>query len=246
MRYFIQFSYDGSNFHGSQSQPNGITIQQVMEQAFSTILRMPISLTFAGRTDAGVHALEMWAHFDCTICISCEDITSHMNSLLPQSIAIQKIVPVIESAHARFSAIARTYQYYITTHKDPFKQRYSSRVAPGIDFNCMNQAAELLLGKQDFASFCRVHTDVKTTFCTISEAYWNNYIFTITADRFLRNMVRAIVGTLLDVGYGKRTIDDFQDIIASRNRCAAAQSAPASGLFLTHITYNEDIFLPTT
>lgn len=246
MRYFVQFSYDGSDFHGSQTQPNGITVQQVMEQAFTTILRQPVALTFAGRTDAGVHALDMWAHFDLDNpkSLDTSKLLNNLNSLLLSSIAVRQILPVTDDAHARFSALSRTYQYHITTCKDPFSQRFSARVAPGLDFDRMNQAAALLLGRQDFASFCRVHTDVKTTLCSVTEAHWDDLTFTITADRFLRNMVRAVVGTLLDVGYGRRSLDDFRAIIACHNRCAASQSAPAEGLFLTHISYPPTLFLP--
>ena len=276
MRYFIQFSYDGSDYHGSQTQPNAVTVQQVMEQALTTVLRQPIDLVFAGRTDAGVHALQMWAHFDFPLLpppsggrgalhspspilhspfslpllgVGGLSILHSANSLLPSSIAIRQIVPVDSNAHARFSALDRTYQYHIITRKDPFRHRYAARVAAGIDIERMNLAAQYLLGRQDFASFCRVHTDVKTTFCTINEAHWDiaedgEAVFTITADRFLRNMVRAIVGTLLDIGYGKRSPEELCNIISQHNRCAASQSAPADGLFLTRISYPENIFLP--
>ncbi|MBQ0118349.1 MAG: tRNA pseudouridine(38-40) synthase TruA [Bacteroidales bacterium] len=251
MRYFIQFSYDGSDYHGSQTQPNAVTVQQVMEQALTTVLRQPIDLVFAGRTDAGVHALQMWAHFDFPLPNSQFSILNSQFSILPSSIAIRQIVPVDSNAHARFSALDRTYQYHIITRKDPFRHRYAARVAAGIDIERMNLAAQYLLGRQDFASFCRVHTDVKTTFCTINEAHWDiaedgEAVFTITADRFLRNMVRAIVGTLLDIGYGKRSPEELCNIISQHNRCAASQSAPAQGLFLTHISYPNNIFLPPT
>lgn len=250
MRYFVRFSYNGTDFHGSQSQPNGVTVQEVMEQTFTTILRVPIALTFAGRTDAGVHAAEMWAHFclspDLMVTLSSkgerEKLVMRLNSLLPASIAVYEIVPVTDDAHARFSATARTYEYRITTVKDPFHVDTLVRVASGLDFDRMNEAARLLLGRHDFASFCRVHTDVKTTFCTVTEAYWKDDVFTITADRFLRNMVRAVVGTLFDVGRGKITIDDFQQIIDCHDRRRAGQSAPAGGLFLTRVEYPTTLF----
>lgn len=239
MRYFVEFAYNGSDFHGSQSQPNGITVQATMEQAFATILREPIALTFAGRTDAGVHARQMFAHFDTNISHAIlNTITPRLNNLLPASIAIARIFPVADDLHARFSARSRTYEYHIRTSKDPFAQGFSARVTPDLDFDRMNEAAQSLLGKQDFASFCRVHTDVKTTFCTVFEAYWKNNVFTITADRFLRNMVRAIVGTLIEVGRGRLTPEQFREIIAAHNRCKAGQSAPAEGLYLTHIEYD--------
>lgn len=248
MRYFIQFAYLGTDFHGSQTQPNGVTVQQTMEETMATILRTPTPLTFAGRTDAGVHARQMWAHFDAGQALP-ENLVHRLNALLPESIAIYNIVRVCADAHARFDASARTYRYYITTRKDPFAGRIRTRVAPGLDFEAMNRAAELLLGRQDFASFCRLHTDVKTTICDVREAYWTvenecEAHFTITADRFLRNMVRAVVGTLFDVGRGKLTEEQFQAIIRAQSRASAGQSADARGLFLEQIQYPATIFAP--
>lgn len=253
MRYFVRFSYRGTDYHGSQTQPNGITVQETLEGAFSTIMRAPTALTLAGRTDAGVHAREMWAHFDTPAEVDRAKLVMRLNSLLPADIAVYEIVPVTDDAHARFSATARTYEYHITTRKDPFLTDMAARVAPGLDLEAMNRAARLLYGRHDFASFCRVHTDVKTTFCTISQAEWTplheteegawtEAVFTITADRFLRNMVRAVVGTLFDVGRGKISIDEFQHIIDQKNRCKAGQSAPAEGLFLTRVDYPESLF----
>lgn len=237
MRYFVEFAYNGTAFHGSQRQPNGVTVQEVLEDAFSTVLREPVALTFAGRTDAGVHAEQMFAHFDSE-CAQPATLVAKLNSLLPASIAIRQIFPVPEDAHARFSATARTYEYRITTVKDPFRQDLVTRVAPGLDFDAMNEAARTLLGTHDFASFCKVHTDVKTTICTITRAEWvDDSVFVISADRFLRNMVRAVVGTLFEVGRKKMTVNDFQSVIDSRNRCAAGQSAPPQGLYLTRILY---------
>lgn len=248
MRYFIQFAYLGTDFHGSQTQPNGVTVQQTMEEAMATILRTPTPLTFAGRTDAGVHARQMWAHFDAEQALP-ENMVHRLNALLPESIAIYSMVRVCADAHARFDASARTYRYYITTRKDPFAGRIRTRVAQGLDFEAMNRAAELLLGRQDFASFCRLHTDVKTTICDVREAYWTvenecEAHFTITADRFLRNMVRAVVGTLFDVGRGKLTEEQFQAIIRAQSRASAGQSADARGLFLEQIQYPATIFAP--
>lgn len=252
MRYFITFSYNGTDFHGSQTQPNGNTVQSEMEAAFATVLRQPVALTFAGRTDAGVHADMMIAHFDLpthyTLHITHQTLVHRLNGLLPPSIAIRDIRRVNDLAHARFDAVARTYHYRITTHKDPFLYITHARVAAGLDFEAMNTAAQHLLGKQDFASFCRTHTDVKTTICDVREAQWvqvneTEAYFVITADRFLRNMVRAVVGTLFEVGRGKITPDQFADIIASHNRCKAGHSAPAEGLSLVNIKYNDSIFL---
>lgn len=247
MRYFISFSYKGTAFHGSQTQPNGVTVQETMEQAFATILRVPVALTFAGRTDAGVHAEQMVAHFDQDKALPA-NLASRLNNLLPSSIAIHDIRPVTNEAHARFDAVARTYHYRITMRKDPFAAELRTRVAKGLDFEAMNSAAQLLLGRQDFASFCRVHTDVKTTICDVREARWiiendNEATFVITADRFLRNMVRAVVGTLFEVGRGKMTQEQFRAVIAAQDRRSAGHSAPPEGLFLVAIDYPRDLFL---
>ena len=249
MRYFLRFAYDGTAFHGSQRQPNGVTVQETMEQALAMIFREPIPLTFAGRTDAGVHAREMYAHFD----IGCQlpdagHICFRLNGILPDSIAIFDIFPVTDDAHARFSATRRTYEYHIVDHKDPFLCQQATRVRPGLDFEAMNEAAQLLIGKQDFASFCRTNTDVKTTICDLTRAEWRELgnghaVFTIAADRFLRNMVRAVVGTLFEVGRGKMTKEQFAEVITQHNRCAAGDSAPAEGLFLVQIDYPQELFL---
>ena len=246
MRFFISFSYNGTDFHGSQTQPNGNTVQAEMEAAFATILRQSVALTFAGRTDAGVHAEKMIAHFDWNQALPA-NFGARLNNLLPASIAIIDIRRVTDEAHARFDALERTYYYRITTRKDPFTYINHTRVAAGLDFEAMNDAAKQLLGKQDFASFCRVHTDVKTTICDVKEACWvqeseTEWYFIITADRFLRNMVRAVVGTLFDIGRGKMTKQDLADIIAAHNRCKAGHSAPAEGLSLVEIRYPDSIF----
>ena len=246
MRYFARFAYNGTDYHGSQSQPNAVTVQETMEKAFSTILRVPVALTFAGRTDAGVHAEYMIAHFDFEQPLP-DNLVGRLNNLLPPSIAVGHIQPVPDDAHARFDATERTYHYRITTRKDPFTYLYRTRVERILDFTAMNNAAKLLLGRQDFASFCRVHTDVKTTFCDVKEAHWviendHEAYFVIKADRFLRNMVRAVVGTLFDIGRGKMTEQQFADIIAAKNRCSAGHSAPAEGLSLVKITYPDSIY----
>ena len=263
MRYFLRFAYDGTAFHGSQRQPNGVTVQETMEQALAMIFREEIPLTFAGRTDAGVHAREMYAHFDLPnnqYPIGTAPSNSPMgrpippnlvfrlNGILPDSIALFDVYPVRDDAHARFDAVRRTYEYHIIDHKDPFLCTQATRVRPGLDFAAMNEAAQLLIGKQDFASFCRTNTDVKTTICNLTRAEWQELgnghaVFTIAADRFLRNMVRAVVGTLFEVGRGKMTKEQFAEVITQHNRCAAGDSAPAEGLFLTHVEYPEDVFL---
>jgi tRNA pseudouridine38-40 synthase len=251
MRYFLRFAYDGTAFHGSQRQPNGVTVQETMEQALALIFREEVQLTFAGRTDAGVHAHEMYAHFDIgdeEMRREGERLVFRLNGILPDSIAIFDIYPVKENAHARFDAVRRTYEYHIIDHKDPFLCKQATRVRPGLDFAAMNESAKLLIGKQDFASFCRTNTDVKTTICDLKQAEWKELdnghaVFTISADRFLRNMVRAVVGTLFEIGRGKMTKEQFAEVITQHNRCAAGDSAPAEGLFLTHIEYPEEIFL---
>ena len=247
MRYFITFSYRGTDFHGSQTQPNGNTVQAEMEAAFATILREPVALTFAGRTDAGVHAEKMVAHFDWHKALPA-NFVGRLNNLLPASIAVSDIRKVADDAHARFDAKERTYIYRITMRKDPFTYQIRTRIGVILDFTAMNHAAKLLLGKQDFASFCRVHTDVKTTICDVKEARWvqeneTEAYFVITADRFLRNMVRAVVGTLFEVGRGKMTEQQLADIIAAKNRCRAGHSAPAEGLSLVEIIYPKNIYL---
>ena len=251
MRYFIRFAYDGTAFHGSQRQPNGITVQETMEQALAMIFREDIPLTFAGRTDAGVHAHEMYAHMDIdeeAMRREGERLVFRLNGILPDSIAIFDIYPVTDEAHARFSATRRTYEYHVIDHKDPFLFTQATRIRPGLDYAIMNEAAQLLIGKQDFASFCRSNTDVKTTICDLSYAHWDvlengHAVFTISADRFLRNMVRAVVGTLFEIGRGKMTKEQFAEVITQHNRSAAGESAPAQGLYLTHIQYPEEIFI---
>lgn len=250
MRFFIRFAYDGTAFHGSQRQPNGVTVQETMEQALAMIFREDMPLTFAGRTDAGVHAREMYAHFDINDNQSSivNNLKFRLNGILPDSIAIYDIFRVTDDAHARFSAKRRTYEYHVIDHKDPFLLPYATRLRTPIDFVAMNEAARHLIGRQDFASFCRTHTDVKTTICDLTQAEWKELgnghaVFTISSDRFLRNMVRAVVGTLFQVGIGKITKEQFAEVIAQHNRCSAGDSAPAQGLYLTHIEYPKEIFL---
>ena len=250
MRYFIKFSYLVTDFHGSQRQPNGNTVQETMEKALAMIFREEVPLTFAGRTDAGVHAREMYAHFDLanSKLPIVPNLVFRLNGILPNSIAIHDILLVTDDAHARFTATRRTYEYHIVDHKDPFLHTQATRVRPGLNFDAMNDAAKHLIGKQDFASFCRSNTDVKTTICDLTLAEWkvlNNghAVFTIAADRFLRNMVRAVVGTLFEVGRGKISTEQFAEVITKQTRTAAGDSAPAEGLYLTKIDYPAEIFL---
>ena len=245
-RYFIQLSYDGTNYHGWQIQPNGITVQEVLEKVLSVVSRDKISLTGAGRTDTGVHASFFVAHFDAeNQSLDSEKIIYNINCLLPCDIAVQNIYKVPSDAHARFDALTRTYKYYLINHKDPFSRQYAAREARIPDLVKMNEAAGKLFIYEDFTSFSKLGTDVKTNNCKVDMAEWtdegNRIVFTIRADRFLRNMVRAIVGTLLEVGFGKLTCDDFCKIIEVKDRCAAGASVSSKGLFLTDISYPETL-----
>lgn len=247
-RYFIYLSYDGAGYHGWQVQPNGVSVQECLERALSTLLRRETGVTGAGRTDAGVHAALMVAHFDAEQTLDASLMVDKLNRLLPPDIAIHSLRPVRGEAHARFDATSRMYRYYVTTAKEPFRRQYHLRLFHEPDFEEMNRAADVLKEYTDFTSFSKLHTDVKTNNCRVTEACWTQvddvtWIFTIRADRFLRNMVRAIVGTLLDVGRGKLTVEGFRRIIEVKNRCRAGTSAPAQALFLSDITYPESLFL---
>jgi len=246
LRYFIKLSYAGTHYHGWQSQPNAVTVQSSIEKALSLLLRFPTKITGAGRTDAGVHAREMFAHFDTENEIDKHNLTHKLNSFLPKDIAIQEIIKVSPDAHARFDAVSRSYQYYIHPQKDPFLQDFSWHFHKELDIDLMNKAGKALLFFEDFQSFSKTHTDVKTFICHIEQAEWRKtdrqLIFHITADRFLRNMVRAVVGTLIEVGLHKINIDDFVKIIEAKDRSKAGFSVPAHGLFLTNIQYPEEIF----
>jgi tRNA pseudouridine38-40 synthase len=243
MRYFIYLSYDGTNYHGWQVQPNANSVQAELMRGLSTLLRQDIEVVGAGRTDTGVNAKLMVAHFDTVSPLpSPEELTRRLNRLLPPDIAIQRIVPVKDDAHARFSATARTYQYHVSDRKDPFNRHYTYHCPFALDYEKMNEAASHLFDYTDFTSFSKLHTDTKTNNCRIMYARWENGVFTIKADRFLRNMVRAIVGTLIEVGRGAITIDDFCKIIEKKDRCAAGSSMPGNALFLTDIEYPEELF----
>ena len=243
MRFFITLSYDGTRYHGWQVQPNGPSVQEKLQWALSTILRQDIQVTGAGRTDAGVHARMMVAHFDVeTMVYELQDLTYKLNRLLPQDIAIQKMEPVSDEMHARFSATSRTYHYYIHTVKDPFLRAYSCELHYPLDFQLMNEAAAILMTYEDFGAFCKAHADVKTTLCHITAAQWHqtspsSWYFKITANRFLRNMVRAVVGTLIDVGRGRLSLDDFRKVVEGKRRTEAGESMPANALFLEEVKY---------
>ncbi|MBQ6189331.1 MAG: tRNA pseudouridine(38-40) synthase TruA [Bacteroidaceae bacterium] len=250
-RYFIELSYDGTNYHGWQVQPNGVSVQETLQQALSTLLRQDIEVVGAGRTDAGVHASMMVAHFDFSGSVELDamQLVYKLNKLLPHDIAIRCVYQVPDDMHARFSATSRTYHYYIHTRKSPFLRHYSWLVTFPLDFEKMNEAANRLLDFEDFTSFSKVNTDTKTNICHITEAQWKEitplegqgggaWCFTITANRFLRNMVRAIVGTLIEVGRGRMTVDEFCQVIEQKNRCSAGESVPGHALFLTEVKYS--------
>ncbi|HTG66238.1 MAG TPA: tRNA pseudouridine(38-40) synthase TruA [Flavobacterium sp.] len=251
MRYFIKLAYNGTPYHGWQIQPNASSVQETLNKAFSVLLHSEINLMGAGRTDTGVHALEMYAHFDFESSFDIPKLVYKLNSYLPKDIVIYNIFPVADEAHCRFDATKRTYEYHINLFKDAFLQEQSWYFSQNLDVNLMNEAAKLLFNHTDFQCFSKVNTDVNTFDCTIFEAYWtrggaeqseakqeeNKLIFTISANRFLRNMVRSIVGTLINIGLGKITLADFNAIIESKSRDKAGFSVPAHGLYLTKIEY---------
>lgn len=245
MRYFIEFSYNGKHYHGWQIQPHSVSVQEVLQKSLSTLLRTPIEVVGAGRTDSGVHAQQMFAHFDSDNFID-NQLVYKLNAFLPKDIVIHNIHRVTDEAHARFDAIKRTYQYHISTKKDAFRYESSMYLNLPLDILKMKEATLTLFNHADFQCFSKSNTDVKTYNCKIYEAFWqqegSHLIFTISADRFLRNMVRAIVGTLLEVGLGKISISDFEKIIESKNRSKAGASVPAHGLFLTRVEYPNKIF----
>lgn len=245
-RYFLHLAYNGADYHGWQSQPNAITVQETVEKALSRVLRRQVAIVGAGRTDTGVNARSMYAHFDVDNEISDpQRLISALNSLVGRDIAIYGIRRVADDAHARFDAVARTYKYFVTTRKSPFDYRFAWNPPYRLDVDAMNAAAARLADYIDFTSFSKLHTDVATNNCRIYEARWtaegDRLTFTIKADRFLRNMVRAIVGTLVDVGRGKTSVDEFCRIIERKDRCAAGASVPGNALFLWQVDYPYEV-----
>ena len=241
MRYFIEFAYNGKNYHGFQSQPDASSVQETLEKALSTLFRESITIIGAGRTDTGVHAKQMFAHFDSELELDSDYWSHKLNSFLPPSIVIFKIFQVSDEAHARFDATSRTYEYYLHTFKDAFISESSWYHSNLLDIDKMNEACSILMKYLDFECFSKVHTDVSTFNCKITAAHWqqkgNQLIFTITADRFLRNMVRAIVGTMVNIGLGKIEVADLHQIISSKDRGKAGFSVPAHGLYLVNVSY---------
>lgn len=246
MRYFFEVAYNGTHYHGWQIQQNATTVQQLIEEAFAVILRTEVPIMGSGRTDTGVHCSQQYFHADLPESAKASNLQHKLNSFLPPDISIRSIRAVSDDAHARFSALSRSYEYKITRQKNPFLQNMSYFYPKSLDITTMNEAASLLIGKQDFESFSKVKTDVNNFVCEITEAQWiedgDLLIFRITANRFLRGMVRAIVGTLLNVGKGKLQTEAFKKIIESKDRKKAGASAPASGLFLTAVKYPPEIF----
>ena len=245
MRYFIELSYHGKAYHGWQNQPNAISVQEVIENAFSMLLGQSINLVGAGRTDTGVHALHMVAHFDWNDALKIEDFIYKLNAFLPTDIVIHNVFKVNDESHARFDAISRTYIYRISTKKNAFTVDEAYYFKPALDLDKLNKGAAVLFHHKDFQCFSRSKSDVKTYNCDIKQAVWHaendELIFTIKADRFLRNMVRAIVGTLIEVGLGKMSLKAFDEVINSKDRSRAGASVPAHGLYLVKVEYPKSI-----
>ncbi|WP_194768396.1 tRNA pseudouridine(38-40) synthase TruA [Tamlana sp. I1] len=247
MRYFIELSYNGQAYHGWQNQPNAISVQEVLEKALSTILGENIAIMGAGRTDAGVHASQMFAHFDTDAAFNNDKLLYKLNSFLPVDVAVHSVFKVKPEAHTRFDALSRQYLYRVTLKKNVFNFEHTYFVKKALDVDKMNEASKILLTYKDFQCFSKSNTDVKTYNCDIMKAEWffkdEELHFVIKANRFLRNMVRAIVGTMINIGLGKMEVEALHNIIQSKSRGEAGFSVPAHGLFLTHIEYPEDIKL---
>lgn len=259
-RYFAELAFDGTNYHGWQIQQNAVSAQEVFNKALQVLLRQPVETVGCGRTDTGVHARQLFAHFDKAVCIQqsvfsneqatiddeliaeCRQLKASLNAILPKDIAVKNIIPVAANAHARFDATLRAYEYHIHFGKNPFKQNHSWQLRDFPDLELMNQAANIIKEHRDFSCFSKSNTQVKTNFCVIKEAFWkqnsdDSLVFHISADRFLRNMVRAIVGTLIAVGKKEIKPDAIRQIIQSKNRSMAGMSVPACGLYLTEVKY---------
>lgn len=247
LRYFIELSYDGKYYHGWQRQPNAITVQQVLEEAFSTLLRTTIQVVGAGRTDSGVHAKQLYAHFESENTLNETQLVYRINAFLPEDIAVNSIKKVHSDAHARFDATERSYEYWVIQQKNPFYKDSAHLVREPLNVAAMNAAAKLLLEYTDFECFSKSNTDVKTYLCSIKSAAWkiqkDKLVFSIAADRFLRNMVRAIVGTLLEIGLDKKPVEWIHEVVKSKDRGKAGVSVPAKGLYLTMVSYPEEIFI---
>lgn len=250
MRYFLEFCYRGTAYNGWQKQNNALGVQQVLEEALAKILRMPVEMTGSSRTDAGVHAEQQFAHFDLPSALPDPDLVTYkLNGLISNDIAVMRIISVPDDVNSRFAATHRKYEYRITKRKNPFLTGLAYKLTSDLDIPRMNEAAALLLVHNDFESFSKIHTNVNNFRCTITEAVWvetpDMLVFHVKANRFLRGMVRALVGTLLEVGKGKKTVSDFEQVILSRDRKNAGAQAPAEGLFLVEVGYPESLVPPT-
>ena len=249
-RYFIELSYDGAAYCGWQRQPDAPTVQQALEKALSTLLRQDVEVVGAGRTDTGVNASYYVAHFDCESGVKdCAQLVYKLNLILPQDIAVKRVREVTPEAHARFDAVEREYTYYISQRKNPFRRFSAWQYYVQLDMERMNEAAATLLEYDDFTSFAKLNSNNKTNICRVVKAEWRRaewdedlLIFTIRADRFLRNMIRAIVGTLVDVGRGRYTVEEFCDILHSRDLSRSSAGAPAVGLFLSDVKYSDEVY----
>jgi tRNA pseudouridine38-40 synthase len=246
MRYFIELSYKGTSYNGWQRQPNALAVQQVLEETLEKVLRVPVELVGSSRTDTGVHASQQYAHLDLPAPLPDPDRTVHsLNALLPHDIAVRRLVPVPDEVHSRFAATHRRYEYRMVRHKDPFLTHEAYVYRPELDLDAMNRAADVLLRHEDFESFSKIHTSVNNFRCHLTEArwYWRGevLVFGVQSNRFLRGMVRALVGTLLKVGRGQLSVEDFERIIVSRNRKEAGAQAPPHGLFLVEVGYPEGL-----
>lgn len=247
MRYFLEFSYRGTAYNGWQKQNNALGIQEVLEEALSKVLRMSVDLTGSSRTDTGVHAEQQFAHFDLPTAIDNPDLLAYkVNALIPRDVAVRRFVQVADDVHSRFAATHRKYEYRIIRHKNAFLTDLAYQLRGDLDVGLMNSAAKLLLVHNDFESFSKIHTNVNNFRCSITQAEWVDsgemLTFHVKANRFLRGMVRALVGTMLEVGRGKLTVEDFEQIILSRNRKNAGAQAPAAGLFLVEVGYSDNLF----
>ncbi|PRY11036.1 tRNA pseudouridine38-40 synthase [Pontibacter ummariensis] len=245
MRYFLEVAYDGTRFHGWQVQPNALSVQEVLDDCLSKVLRQPISSIGSGRTDTGVHAGQQYVHFDVTGELDTQQVVYRLNRILPADIAAKGLHAVPDEAHARFDAFARTYHYHISLVKSPFKRYYAYYHSRSLDVEQMNRAAVVLLQYEDFTTFSKVKGDTKHYRCNIYEAVWRQegeeLVFTIRANRFLRGMVRLVVGTLLDVGRGKISVEAFEQVVASQDRSRSSGAAPAEGLYLAKVEYPEHV-----
>lgn len=246
MRYFLYLSYKGTHYHGWQKQPNAASVQATLEEKMSTVLRESIEVTASGRTDTGVHAKEQVVHFDFGLDLDTNDCIYKFNRILPPDIAVHKLCRVADEGHARFDAVSRSYEYHIGLQKNPFEQGLSYQLPASPNLKAMNNASGILLSHKDFESFSKVKTDVYTFNCDIFEAYWRQdnakLVFHVSANRFLRGMIRALVGTLLEVGAGRITVEQFEQIILAKNRKKAGRAVPPQGLYLNRIIYPKEIF----